>query len=390
MNETTKRVAIFTPQLSAVGTEGAMLGIANGLPKDRFEVDLVAAGTEWARNRDFEPGVRLRRILPFGFVSRLPARGFIFKISITIVLLLTIPLLAIYLRRNRPDFLLVGLLPLAAVLAVGLARTHTPIVISVQGLPRESGMRNRLWRWMAGRAATWVTPADPISERLRSMTGRDVRTFVITNPVLDMERFNANIPVPNHPWYHENSEGDSKRIVLGAGRLTRQKNFEHLLTTFAKLSAGDDVRLVIVGEGEERGMLERLAEELGITDRVSMPGYVTDPEAYMAHADVFVLTSRWEGPGHVLIEALATGVPCVTVDCPSGPSEILGGGKFGKVVPVEDVQALATAIDETLADPESAREQASLAGPGLKQYTAAEVGALYGEMLDSLTDAKSA
>ena len=95
-------------------------------------------------------------------------------------------------------------------------------------------------------------------------------------------------------------------------------------------------------------MLEALIKKLGLEEDVSLPGFVMNPYAYMARASLFVLSSRWEGLPTVLIEALCCGTPVVSTDCPSGPREILRGGKYGPLVPVGDANALARAIETTL------------------------------------------
>ncbi len=96
--------------------------------------------------------------------------------------------------------------------------------------------------------------------------------------------------------------------------------------------------------------LEALTQELGLDEDVSLPGFVDNPYAYMARSAVFVLSSAWEGFGNVLVEAMAVGTPVVSTDCPSGPAEILEGGKWGKLVPVGDIEKIAKAIIDTLED----------------------------------------
>ena len=112
-------------------------------------------------------------------------------------------------------------------------------------------------------------------------------------------------------------------------------------------------RLIILGEGEDRPKLEALVRELGLEEDVALPGFVDNPYKYLKRAAVFVLSSRWEGLPTVLIEALALGTPVVATDCPSGPAEILKGGRWGRLVAVGDINGIAKAIKEMLVQPGS-------------------------------------
>jgi glycosyltransferase involved in cell wall biosynthesis len=122
------------------------------------------------------------------------------------------------------------------------------------------------------------------------------------------------------------------------------KDYPTLLRAFAKCASAAPARLLILGEGELHADLWRLVQALGLTDAVAMPGYEPNPFAYMRRARVFVLSSRYEGLPNALIQAMACGCPVVSTDCPSGPREILDGGRYGALVPVGDVDALADAI----------------------------------------------
>ncbi|HHX87771.1 MAG TPA: glycosyltransferase, partial [Firmicutes bacterium] len=110
-------------------------------------------------------------------------------------------------------------------------------------------------------------------------------------------------------------------------------------------------RLIILGEGPQREALEQLIHSLGLGDQVQLPGFVNNPYRYMAQAAVFVLSSRREGFGNVLVEALAAGAPVVSTDCPGGPAEILEQGRYGRLVPVGDLDRMAEAVLETLNHP---------------------------------------
>jgi glycosyltransferase involved in cell wall biosynthesis len=135
------------------------------------------------------------------------------------------------------------------------------------------------------------------------------------------------------------------------GRLVPQKDFATLLRAFALVRADRPARLVILGEGPERDRLMLLARELGIENDVLLPGFVTNPFAWVGRASLFVLSSAWEGLPTVLVEALACGTPVIATDCPHGPRAILEGGDLGPLVPVGDSRKMAEAMRRMLDAP---------------------------------------
>ncbi|MFV1980933.1 MAG: glycosyltransferase, partial [Rhodothermia bacterium] len=140
------------------------------------------------------------------------------------------------------------------------------------------------------------------------------------------------------------------------GRLTAAKNYPLLLRAFQTLLQSRDANLLILGEGEERAKLQGLIHDLGIEDHVLLPGYVENPWAYMSKADLFVLSSKWEGLPTVLVEALALGIRVVSTDCEYGPRELLEDGRYGLLVPVDDVDHLAAGMLKALdSDPPGVR-----------------------------------
>jgi len=170
-------------------------------------------------------------------------------------------------------------------------------------------------------------------------------------------------------------------LVVAAGRLVPQKDFETLLGAFAIAARQAPLQLVIMGEGPLRTTLTNRIGEYGLADAVQLPGFVENPFAVLARARVFVSSSRFEGFGLAIVEAMALGIPVVATDCPSGPAEILAGGRYGRLVPVGDVDAMATGLLQAIADPGAvglARTRASDFGidAATERYISIACGAL--------------
>jgi glycosyltransferase involved in cell wall biosynthesis len=182
------------------------------------------------------------------------------------------------------------------------------------------------------------------------------RIVVVYNPTLTPDIPVKALEPANHPWFADVNDGPG--IILSVGRIGAQKDYPTLLRAFAKVRSQRPARLAIIGEPRNESKRERrmaemneLAEQLGITADFALIGYQDNPYAFMARAQCFALSSRYEGFANVVLEALACGCPVVSTDCPSGPAEILNNGEFGALVPVGDADALAAAILATLANP---------------------------------------
>jgi glycosyltransferase involved in cell wall biosynthesis len=267
--------------------------------------------------------------------------------------------LAGYLQERRPAVLLAaGLRPnLIAAACKRLLRPPGRLFLSLHnslspGLGELGTIQRRLR--IRGMRATYpyadglVCVSTGVAEDLRRYLDPPCgKLHVIYNPVLSPQQIGRAPAVPPHPWL----EPGQPPLILGAGRLTRQKDFSTLIRAYALVAAQRDCRLMILGEGQERSALEGLAARLGLDDRVALPGFVSAAMAYMAHAGLFALSSAWEGFGMVLVEAMAMGTPVVSTDCPSGPREILRDGELGPLVPVSDPEALASAMLQVLDSP---------------------------------------
>ncbi len=342
---TNSSISIFLPALEGGGAERAMLHLAQGLAERGFKTDLVLAETKGAYLDTVPSAIR---------IVDLKARSPLI-VSKTLAL-------RRYLQQEQPAVLFSALDILSsATWAQRLAGVSTRIVMCVQTnlsqqfrdhQPNTIGrIRPRMVQWFYPWADAIVAASRGVADDVARMAHIPADTIqVIYNPVVTPSVL-AKMQQPiDHPWFAL----DAPPVILGVGRLVSQKDFPTLVNAFAIVRQQRPARLMILGEGEDRAKLEAQIRELGLQADVALPGFAENPYAYMAHASVFALSSIFEGFGNVVAEAMAAGTAIVSTDCPSGPAEILDGGKYGKLVPVGDAAALAAGILATLAAPTAA------------------------------------
>jgi glycosyltransferase involved in cell wall biosynthesis len=262
-----------------------------------------------------------------------------------------------YFRSERPAALQASMWPLtvAAVIARRLAGSSARLVLSDHStLSRQYGYYRGLKRLFLRaslrifypRADARVIVSNGSADDLALLSGIGRKTIeVIHNPVAPPAD-DSEVPAAIERLW-----GQGQARILTVGSLKAEKNHGLLIRAFARLRESRPARLIIVGEGSERPKLERLIEELGLGGDVLLPGFEVDPSAYYATADLFVLSSDFEGFGLVLVEAMRAGLKVVSTDCEHGPSEILGGGAYGALVPCGDSDGLAEAMRAALDAP---------------------------------------
>ena len=355
-----------------------MLRTADALLRRGFRVDLVLCERTGPLQASVPAGARVielpRAPMPIARALALAADPAGLRAMLAPILLAwrpakhlpQLPGLVRYLRAERPDALFSAMPTpnLLAVWARRLAGVPTRVLISERNTLSAMLGGSRRWRdrhlpRLLGHAYRLadgiVAVSDGVADDLARQSGLPrARIATVYNPVVTPElAAMAGQPVA-HRWFLPGAPP----VVLGVGSLSARKDFPTLLRAFARLRTSRDCRLVILGEAgspkkteEQRAALMALAASLGVAADVDLPGFVANPFAYMARAAVFVLSSAFEGLPGALIQAMACGCPVVSTDCPSGPAEILDGGRFGAMVPVGDDHAMAAAIAATLDRP---------------------------------------
>lgn len=346
-----KKIAVFIPSLEGGGAERVALFLAEALAERGYEVDLVVARPT---------GALLTESVARRFMRSLDASNE----------MLCLPQLIGYLRSAKPDLLFA--LVHSAMIMAGLAKLAVPetrLAISVHNaleIPRS----RRFWpRALLGHAPErWlyrdVVGAHAVSHALAAQVERQFRIpadrlATIYNPVPARPPAGA-IPPEHEGWF-------DRPVLITAGRLVRQKDHATMVAAFARSRLATSARLLILGEGELRNEIERQVASLGLADSVLLPGFLPDVPAYLRRSAGFLLSSRYEGFGIVLIEALAAGVPVASFACPTGPEEILD--QRGRLLPPGDIDGLAQAMRDMVsgalppADPVSVARLMALIDP---------------------------
>lgn len=354
------------------GSERVLVNLLNGLDRKRFSITLVL----YEKVFDYAIPENINLKLLDIYTGRnfiVLAKSFILKI-INLTKLI---------RQNKPDviFSLLSTTNVTVILAKLLSRVNCRLIVSEHTHPSEN-LKNEpygfitkfLIRKFYQKADKIIAVSSGIKEDLiTNFNVPEKKIAIIYNPIdINNIRMLSEEHV-DHPWFQEKLP-----IIVSVGRLTRQKGFPYLFKAFSILRKSFNCRLLIVGDGEEKQDLIKLSEDSGYKEDIEFLGFQKNPFKYMARSSIFVLSSIFEGFGNVIVEAMALGLPVISTDCPSGPSEIIENGKSGLLVPMRDEYALAESILKVLTNNElreklieGARKRAETFTPDkvIKDYT---------------------
>jgi glycosyltransferase involved in cell wall biosynthesis len=330
------RIALFVPTLGGGGAERVVVTLGAAFVELGHAVDLVLISASGPYFGELHTAIR---VVDLGSARALRSLA---------------PLMR-YLRRAQPDlmFSTLGQANVVAILARALASPRTKLAvretITLSAFARnmdstKEKFLNRLLPHAYKRADVVIAPSHGVAADLRQLMGDHARIATIPNPIDARAIHRLAQQDPSHPWCQPGREP----LIVAVGRLTAQKDLPTLIAAFALVRAKRPVRLLILGEGEEKASLQRMIDERGLREHAQLAGFATNPFSFMQRAAAYVLSSRFEGLPNALLQALAVGAPVIATDCPSGPREILDDGRWGRLVPIGDPQAMADAILATL------------------------------------------
>lgn len=338
-------IAIYLDSLQGYGADKILLKIANGLVSTGWHVDLVLSKTSDATFTNVDPSIN---IVDLKGSRHTPIKNVL--------------ALASYLKKRRPNVLFssIHFNNIVATLARGISGVNCKLVLRQANTLQEqlkdyalpvSQVLQPLTAFSYRRADVVVSQCmDMVSDLTDFMQVDEDKIEVIYNPTITSDIFDKSQEPVEHKWL----TADRKfPVLLAVGRLKPQKDFDTLIRAFSKLkqSYSSDAKLIVLGEGPLRKELEELAIELGIRSDVDLIGFHNNPYAFMAAADIYISSSRYEGLPNSLIEALGLGKRVVATACKGGTTEILKYGRYGKLVPVGSPDVMAQSIADALMAP---------------------------------------
>lgn len=362
-----KKIDFWTPYIGNVGTIKATINSAEAIKKysnEEVQINLFKIHSEW---EGYEKNISDSRLNIVDFelqkyFKRLPKYGFLYRFSMLLIMFYSIPKLVKYFDKNKPDIIMAYLQGITPIIARMFSKYKPKIVISIQGLPDflaskevydkypiykkiESKIRIKLWKLLYLKADVIIALTQKTRDDLANFFNCEDKIVFISNPVIDDTVLQKSNEFFDDKLFLKN------KIILGIGRYTRQKDFNTLIKAFNIVQKQlNDIKLVILGEGEQREELQKLIDSFNITDKVVLYGFVDNPYKYIKHSSVFVLSSLWEDPGHVLMESAYLRIPIVATNCPNDIDIFLSHGDAGYLCKIGDEQDMAAKIIKSLKD----------------------------------------
>jgi glycosyltransferase involved in cell wall biosynthesis len=342
-----KKIYYWSPHLSNdIATIKSVKNSASSLKdySNSYSVSILDAVGEWKENKFFFENKKIDIIcLGKDIYNSLPRGSFIkSRFSYIKIFIFTFfPLLKI-LKKNQPDYLIVHLITSLPIFIYILFNFKTNLILRISGLPKLNLLRLFFWKIANKKIHSVICPSKATYEYLiKKNIFEKNKIFLIYDPIIDINEFKIlrKKNIDDYNFYSNN-------IVL-AGRLTKQKNFILFVNAFEKiLKQLPDFRANIIGKGEEKNLLEEKIKNLKLSNKIHLLGYKENIYNYLFNSKFFILTSLWEDPGFVLVEAAMCNLILISSDCPNGPTEFLNNGQFGFLYKSNSIEDLVDKFTE--------------------------------------------
>ena len=326
-----KSIYYWSPCLANIATVKATINSAVSLTKysNDYDVKIINVCGEWSKYKNYllKKNVSIEN-LSFDYYNLLPKNGFIkYRISALIIFLISLIPLIFFIKKNKPDYFMVHMITSLPLFLFNFFKLKTKTILRISGSPKLNFLRKKLWIISEKKLHMITCPTDDLKKYLiNSKVFKENKIINLYDPVINIEDFLKKKNENNHDFL--DSKNDT--FFIAAGRLTKQKNFIYLIKEFEKFCNNyPKEKLLIFGEGELKNKLIKEIKKRDLTNNVKLAGYSDNIYKYMLRSKAFILSSLWEDPGFVIIEAALCNSMIISSNCKNGPIEFLLNGRAG-------------------------------------------------------------
>ena len=325
------KIYYWSPFFTNIATIKAVIRSAESLvkfsKKEKNDISLIDAIGEWDEYKNIiNKKIKVIKLSKIKLIDYIPKNSFLkSRLSYIIIFFWNFFKLKSLIKNDKPDFLIIHLMTSLPIFLSLFMSKNTKIILRISGLPKINFIRHIFWKVFAKRIYKVTCPTKSTYDyMLKRKIFRKEKMEVLRDPIIDLKEYRLK-KIEKFNF----EELKNKKYIIGIGRLTKQKNFDLMINFFKKISnTYPSLNLVIIGEGENKTKLKKLSINLSLEKRIYFLGYQKNIFKYLTRAECFILTSLWEDPGFVLVEAALAGVPIISSECPNGPKEIIQNNGF--------------------------------------------------------------
>ena len=328
-----KTIFVWSPFTSKVGTTQNIINNSYALIRysihDQFYIKIINVFGEWDDyiNEIQSKKIELHNFKFLRFIKSWKKTGFIkSRLSYLIIFFFSfIPLFSL-IKNKKPNFLIIHLITSLPLIMFSLFNFKTKLILHIAGHPKLNFTRKIILKFASKKIHKVICPSYELKSILiQNKIFKDKQIVVIEDSHVEVKKIQYLRKIKLEDDFFQN-----KKILIAIGRMTKQKNYSFLIKNFKRLSLiHEDIRLLIVGDGEEKKFLKNLIKNLGIEDKVKLLNYELNIYRYLNKSSFYISTSIWEGSSLAMIDAAFIGIPILCSDCPSGRKEFIGNDKRG-------------------------------------------------------------
>jgi len=325
------KIYYWSPFFTNIATIKAVMRSAESLvkfsKKEEINISLINSIGEWDRFRKIiHKKVNVIELSKIKLLNYLPKGSFVkSRISYMIIFFWSFFNLKNLINKDKPDYLIIHLMTSLPIFLSLFFNKKTKIILRISGLPKINFIRFVFWKLFSNKINQITCPTKATYDYLiKKKIFKKNKLSVLSDPIINMKEF-----VLKKNEYLQQEELKNVQFILGIGRLTKQKNFELLVNFFIRISnVHKNIHLVIIGEGEQKQALNKIILDSNLSNRIHMLGYQDNVFKFLLRAKCFILSSLWEDPGFVLVEAALANTNIISSNCPNGPKEIVKNNGF--------------------------------------------------------------